>query len=426
MDETCYFDPYDCKDDPAVCDALRSNCAFKSKLASPASSAFGHGVYALMIHGNELDPTQLGSGTQDWRTPQQQFITTDLINTAGSGDEVLQRFFQESYLTKHDQTSLPGHRTCKDLNYNVMCNFIYDLDDPDDYCRQAHGWIYDWIRTDAPSSSGDAQLTDLSRRLRINWWPDLSLSEYGFVNDDQTQDIGSRWYRYSHDNCVWLDDLDMFFLHSIGKSNKSYRPDTQSLRYIPNMDLNRPETALVRPEKPGKWSSSEHARDYMPSKRTFLLDGVRTQAASAGNALADNGETASRVVPTRFALSNKREHINRLYSKFMYRHHCPLDSGLDEDCDGIPDLCDNCPTIYNPTQNNTTNRAGYDFRGDACRESTIPVSACEQPLPVTDENADVGSGCGDCSCAHVPPQPSDYMLGILSLLALFTVRRRRA
>ena len=43
---------------------------------------------------------------------------------------------------------------------------------------------------------------------------------------------------------------------------------------------------------------------------------------------------------------------------------CPFggDEGDDNDLDGIPDFCDNCPDIFNPTQGDTD----FDSWGDAC------------------------------------------------------------
>ena len=40
--------------------------------------------------------------------------------------------------------------------------------------------------------------------------------------------------------------------------------------------------------------------------------------------------------------------------------------GHDEDGDGIVDGCDNCPTVANPTQSDTTESTGPDGVGDAC------------------------------------------------------------
>lgn len=428
-DETCYFDPYDCKDDPAKCEELKNECGYQPKLAAASGiDGYGRGVYALMVHGNELEPNELGSGKLDWRPPRLQFKGTAKIDTTGSGDEVLQRFFQESYLTKHNNSvSLPGHRSCKDLNYNAMCNFIYDLDDPDDYCRQAHGWMYDWILSDTSNASITAKLTSMSIVLGINWWPQTTLPEYGFVDAPNVVDLGSHWYRFSHDSCVWLKDLDLLYLHGSGKVDASYAPDAMATQYIPNFERQLAETPpLKEPLNERKWSNLEHARDYIPSKRTFVLDGVTEKLLLDQGVLVTPDVPINRPVPTRFALANKRAHMNRLYTKVMYRHHCPLDSDNDSDCDGIPDLCDNCPTVYNPTQNNTSNRAGYDFRGDACRQEKVtPLSACERTIP-SDSSEKVASGCGNCNCSHTPTTPYHYGLGCLLCLGLFALRRRYA
>jgi hypothetical protein len=44
---------------------------------------------------------------------------------------------------------------------------------------------------------------------------------------------------------------------------------------------------------------------------------------------------------------------------------------LDTDTDGFPDICDNCPTVSNPTQNDTNG----DGTGDACGPAAVPSIA---------------------------------------------------
>lgn len=54
--------------------------------------------------------------------------------------------------------------------------------------------------------------------------------------------------------------------------------------------------------------------------------------------------------------------------------------GPDEDGDGVPDKCDNCPDVFNPDQIDSVG----DGIGDACREGTaLIVAPVPVPVPVT-------------------------------------------
>jgi hypothetical protein len=127
--------------------------------------------------------------------------------------------------------------------------------------------------------------------------------------------------------------------------------------------------------------------------------------------------------PTRFFLANKDSHVARMYSKIVAPHYCPLSPDqADVDCDGIPDLCDNCPRVYNPEQQNSTNRGAWAFDGDACRglDPIVQDLRCEAPKP---PKASSPNSKGNCNCHTVPSPPRGTVSMILLLLAIAGWRR---
>jgi len=94
-------------------------------------------------------------------------------------------------------------------------------------------------------------------------------------------------------------------------------------------------------------------------------------------------------------------------------YECNL--AVDSDGDGIPDLSDNCPSVYNPTQAD----ADGDAVGDACDRcpgfndaidadgDTVPdgcdICAGHNDLVDTDTDG-VPNGCDNCSSVHNPTQ----------------------
>ncbi len=63
--------------------------------------------------------------------------------------------------------------------------------------------------------------------------------------------------------------------------------------------------------------------------------------------------------------------------------NCTILPGVQEDADadGVPDLCDNCPEVYNPDQADTD----QDGIGDACQNQP-PVIACGDPVVLWSPN----------------------------------------
>ena len=80
---------------------------------------------------------------------------------------------------------------------------------------------------------------------------------------------------------------------------------------------------------------------------------------------------------TRFSLANKDAHVSRIYQRIFHPYHCPAEAVLsegvtrfvsqaDDDCDGIPNACDNCQFHFNPGQLDTN----QDGTGDQCQEGS--------------------------------------------------------
>ncbi len=442
---SCMIDEAQClKDharDPQRCQTLRVECEPGSIVSADLSK--GTGLYSMIIHGNNLQPQQLGSGQQGWRDPRDLFHDIAPIKATGSKDEVLSEFFQEQYLSTHQpDVSHPGYRSCKSLDYHPLCNSIYDLDDPDQYCRQGHAWAYFLIK-------GLEDLEMLTRRLVKEQFgvtlPDRSRRTYRNEIDRTTESLfAAFWPKRSHDQCAWLSNSDNTKLrkHINNQSTNSNLEINLAKPYTPNKSNNELTTDLRNRNKNQEmltswlgnesWGHADHARDYAPTTRSFILDTTRrTLEQSALPEIAENGDyrpapSTHSHNPTRFSLANKDSHISRIYSKTMSPHYCPLSPDQkDTDCDGIPDLCDNCPMIYNPDQQNSTDRGAWSHQGDACRglDPIIQDLRCEAPVPTSPTRPN--DTCeGNCCCQTVQtPSSAPTLLFLFAFIALLTRKK---
>ena len=443
--ERCMFDEAQCQidypKDPARCEVLAREC---NPGSTGAKINDGMGVFGLITAGNKLSQAQLGSGKHGWRDPRDLFHDVEPIKSTGSKDEVLGAFFQEQYMSRHQpDVSHPGQRSCKSINYHPLCNSVYDLDDPDGYCRQAHAWAYRLMRG-LPSLDPMMTRDVMQSRFGVVW-PEIERETY--LSELRRLMLASPftefWPKRSHDQCAWLVDTDAIKLRhyllslSTTPDKSSYMPDNTNVALIPKLrdrDLNRE----MRRDWDGSeaWGHADHAKDYVPTTRSFIMDTTRRVLAqdarpSAGaDGSYQQAPSERSYIPTRFALANKDSHVARLYAKVMAPHYCPLSPDqADTDCDGIPDLCDSCPLIYNPEQQNSTSRGAWSHQGDACRglDPMVQDLRCSAPVPPTPKPASGGANKGACDCATIPsatpPYATPFMLILVILLR--AARRRR-
>lgn len=441
--ESCMIDEAQClKDnskDSGKCQTLARECNIG---ATGASVPYGMGLRSMIAFANLLDPTQLGSGKHGWRDPRDLFHDIEPIKETGSNNEVLGELFQEQFLSKHQpDESHPGHRTCKSLNFHPMCNSVYDLDDPDQYCRQTHAWAYQMME----------ELGDIDN---VTWdvldddygviWPEIDRTTY--LNELRRLGIdvpyAEFWPKKSHESCFWLTNSDRLqmrhYLHDLTPRANAltdikapYSPDNTRADLIPNLRQRDPTKELqVNWDGNEAWAHADHAKDYNAAMRSFSVDtNRRVIAADAKSTATEEGgfvpsPSDRSYTPTRFFLANKDSHVARMYSKILAPHYCPLSPDqADVDCDGIPDLCDNCPRVYNPEQQNSTNRGAWSFEGDACRglEPIVQDLRCAAPTPPKDA---ASNGSGTCNCSTVPSPPRGTVSMILLLLGLVCWRRK--
>lgn len=82
----------------------------------------------------------------------------------------------------------------------------------------------------------------------------------------------------------------------------------------------------------------------------------------------------------------------------------PCDVGPDTDADGIRDICDNCPLVANPLQE----EADGDGPGDACDNCPL----LPNPLQADADGDGAGDGCDNCPLVDNPLQEDDDADGL--------------
>ena len=136
---------------------------------------------------------------------------------------------------------------------------------------------------------------------------------------------------------------------------------------------------------------------------------------------------------TRFSLTNKDTHVSRIYQRIFHPYYCPSEavvsqgvgvfvSQADDDCDGVPNACDNCRSHYNPGQLD----ADQDGLGDHCQDGDPPGDlrcgldriAPDVPDTRPDETT---AGCA-CDSTHTS---GTGLVGALLFLSLGLIHRRR-
>jgi hypothetical protein len=444
----CFFEELECQITRGQsCERALDNCRRPIHAAHKSSGMVGEGVHGLIFAANGFDPEFAGSGSRGWRASMDVYPDASLLSAGGAS--ALSDFFQEQYISDHDEASSePGARSCKDLLFNPLCNAVYDLDNPDDYCRNAHAWAYEMAEGIDHKSLLDAQVTWPLREFEV--YDRLPKSR---LNDDWI--ASSSWRIQDHDNCAWLtnsDDTALLDLTSsaykqlgMGRAYKKYAPQSTRLDWEPilrgvSVDGSEiKEDLFISLDKnaTSKWSDLEHARDYTPHQRGFLINATQnTLPARATGQLVDGSYVPPTpdvsYTPTRFSLANKDKHVVRLYAKMLAPFYCPL-SGPDQadaDCDGVPDLCDNCPRHYNPTQQRSTQRAGYTFAGDAClpdASGAVPAEElrCVAPAPLPPPDVAESAGCCGGGQCDTTMSGVGALWGVPWLLGLVGWRRRR-
>jgi hypothetical protein len=437
----CWVEELECKIVKGrSCAQALDRCQRGLAASHAGSGLVGEGVHAMIFAANLQDPEFVGSGSRGWRPSADVYPDTSLLET-GSG--ALDTFFQEQYISEHElEISHPGYRSCRDLQYNILCNSVYDLDNPDDYCRHAHAWAYEMVEGLDQKDLLKMQVT----------WPVRDFDTYSKYPEKNSRIFSRYWRIQDHDNCAWLAGADepalfdytdsAYALLDPNRKYAPYAPDDERADYQLKLHGNDVAGAtrtnlFTDLRDPGVWAYAEHARDYTPHQRSFLVDATqRTLAADALGSMKD-GVYAPPVAeatytPTRFAMANKDKHVSRLYAKTLSPFYCPLAGReqADADCDGVPDLCDNCPQHYNPTQRRTTQRAGYTFAGDICQADeagVIPPAdlRCVRPPPPPADEAAAMSCLGDCQCDTTVAGASAWWSSLWLLCALAWRRRRR-
>ncbi len=347
-----------------------------NRVCAPEASRIG-GVRELIYRANNVE--KLGSGTPSFRSDDEVYPAELLAdtNTGANSNADLDAFFAEQFIDASDAPNGPGQRSCGDIGYNLLCNSIYSLDDPDDYCRQARSW----------------------------------------VNDEERFANACLYRENDHDPCIWLDNVYTDLDDKMERVN--YFPDPRQNAFVCDS-----HGAYTRDQH-------DHGRDYTLHQRAFSVDTSRRAYDTAEDEASSYGYSL-----TRFSLANKDSHVSRLYSKIFAPFYCPL-SGVEQtdgDCDGVPDACDNCPLAYNPAQV----RSGATVDGDICVDSPERVdSRCRQEeLPEIDP--EVCDGCedigdidldlddGGCNCGTtVDAGPWWALLVIFGFIRVKRKKRRR-
>lgn len=306
---------------PLECKAEEKGCLGELNEGEPA------GLYALAVHGNAAPMTGGFAAAYD----------VDPIDTNRS--TFLQSFFQS-------QGYQPGEANeCRGTGWNILCNSVYSLDDPDDYCRNIEDWSPAYLD---------------------------SIVDEGGIIPECGKAIGEKPVLEGESEGIEHLAIDEYASTDPGLYN--YAPSPQ-FRVAPSMEPRpyglRPWEAspVMPPDADSQWAAMIPPHRRAHSHRMYV-DRVVPQDFGHG-ALPNWSELASEnedsyypYETTRFALANKDSHIARIYANVLAPYYCP-EMGAnqsDVDCDTIPDACDNCPHTYNPDQLDTL-RIGI---GDEC------------------------------------------------------------
>lgn len=296
---SCYLAFQECLADG---DLLRCHGELKDCLAAEGDDA-PTGLRALAVRGNAVELTGGHAAA----------YTDAAIDTSPEG--FLPSFF-------HEQGFAPGFgESCAGIGWNVMCNSIYSLDDPDDYCRDLEAWSADYHA---------AVLDD------------------GGVLPECGPALG---------HAPGLGTVD------------GYAADEGLLPYEP---YPRYVTGPSMEPRPMPDTAPPSAHRTSPTHRSIVMDRVVPQDFGRSmlvdwEARAEDGvDSYYPYATSRFALANKDSHVTRLYSRIYAPYYCPEMGAkqTDWDCDAVPDACDNCPETYNPDQlDSDRDGAGNDCPG---------------------------------------------------------------
>jgi hypothetical protein len=287
----------------------------------PVYSLFG-GLYGLVLQGNRLVLPESLAGAYDTRPVDEDPAT-----------------WLESFFTARFHADARAAGRCAGMDYNVLCNGLPSLDDPDDYCRELGEWD--------PASLG---------------------RDVGGLKDGRVVECAAA-----------LEHIDD---HATTRGLPAYRP-TGRRRLAPGpADF---DTAYAMPV-----ASDAEPR---PSYRSVHLDRIVAESVYANDIPVPGDDTSVVYHPhdlSTFSLHNDYHKVTRLARPLFAPHFCPGSDQRDADCDTVPDDCDNCPVTYNPDQLDLD----LDQRGDACpgfdpfTGNTPPgerVSLCPDDVPPSGE-----------------------------------------
>lgn len=302
----------------------------------------------------------------------------------------LRSFFQEHFIEDK-----PGEHSCAQIGWNVMCNALYSLDDPDDYCRDLERWSPEYAQELATNTTNDSTGTDVpdtedgmflfnDRPYVAECGPALSnidernlpryepstRSRLGPVEDPH---VAEYWTPLSPDEHQAIYNHRAVMTDRVVKQALSFEEGTaqpfwrqrieDQLTWVSDRVRKNLTNVLASPPSPSSSSDSSFT-PFRPDLPRFSFPEWVREAILSG--LTD-GTASEEYYPhdlTRFSLTNKDNHVSRLYARIMSPYYCPDDplNQLDTDCDTIPDSCDNCPETYNPDQMD----ANRDAIGDDC------------------------------------------------------------
>ncbi|MBI4510621.1 MAG: hypothetical protein HY698_13390 [Deltaproteobacteria bacterium] len=290
-------------------------------------------------------PSQAGAGllglvkAANLQSPSLAFQGAYSIDALDDGDSTfLTSLFQESPIERGSSAF------CSEIDFNIMCNSVYSIDDPDDYCRDLALW-------------SPAKFDDLVR------------SEHapgGVINECAEALEG-------------IDD------YAAVAGLVPYEP-TDRREIGPDNDPHWLYTAPL--------SDDDHRNAY--SHRSTVMTRVVAQGLG-GNFPTPMSPSSTRYYPhdlRRFALANKDSQVSRLYARIFAPFYCPGGGTgqQDRDCDSIADSCDNCPDTYNPDQYDDN----WDGIGDDC-VGYNPITGVTPPNKVWNACGQAATALGGAS-----------------------------